>query len=62
MGFANNHLNDTTGMWRNVLWSNETKIELFGLNSKHYIWCKLNTAHHAVNTIPPVKQGGGSIM
>ena len=37
MEFAEKHLNDTAGMWRNVLWSDETKIELFGLNSKLYI-------------------------
>ena len=45
-----------------VLWSDETTIELFGLHSKHYIWCKPNTAHHPVNTIPTVKHGAGSIM
>ena len=49
-------------MWRNVLWSDETKIELFGLNSKHYVWHKPNTAHHPVNTIATVKHGGGRIM
>ena len=26
MEFVKNHLNDTAGMWRNVLWSDETKI------------------------------------
>lgn len=28
------HLEDV--MWQKVLWSDETKIELFGLNSKRY--------------------------
>ena len=40
MEFVKKHLNDTAGMWINVLWSDETKIEVFGLNSKRYIWCK----------------------
>ncbi len=31
--------------WR-ILWSDETKIELFGLNSKQYVWRKPGTAHH----------------
>ncbi len=31
--------------WR-ILWSDETKIELFGLNSKRYVWRKPGTAHH----------------
>ena len=40
----------------------ETKIELFGLNSKHLVWRKPGTTHHLLNTIPTVKRGGGSIM
>ncbi len=49
-------------MWENVLWSDETKVELFGHNSKRYVWQKNNTAHHQRNTIPTVKHGGGSIV
>ena len=49
-------------MWENVLWSDETKVELFGHNSKRYVWRKNNTVHHSKNTIPTVKHGGGSIM
>ncbi|ROL03945.1 Transposable element Tcb1 transposase [Anabarilius grahami] len=45
-----------------ILWSDETKIELFGLNSKQYVWRKPGTAHHLSNTVPTVKHGGGSIM
>ena len=37
-------------------------IELFGVNSKRYVWRKPGTAHHLPNTIPTVKHGGGSIM
>ena len=44
------------------MWSDEMKIELFGLNAKCYIQRKLSTAHHPSNTIPPVKHGGSSIM
>ena len=42
-------------MRNKILWSNETKIELFGLNAKLHIWRK-------AGTIPTVKHGGGSIM
>ncbi|KAK3535384.1 hypothetical protein QTP70_011608 [Hemibagrus guttatus] len=42
--------------------SEETKIELFGLNGKRHEWRKPGTAHHLANTIPTVKHGGGSIM
>ncbi|MGH0185707.1 UNVERIFIED_CONTAM: hypothetical protein FKN15_018690 [Acipenser sinensis] len=35
---------DPAAMWEKVLWSDETKIELFGQNSKHYVWRRPNTA------------------
>uniref|UniRef100_A0A8K9XX01 Transposase Tc1-like domain-containing protein n=1 Tax=Oncorhynchus mykiss TaxID=8022 RepID=A0A8K9XX01_ONCMY len=57
--FATSHLGDTPNMWKKALWSDETKIELFGNNAKRYVWRKSNTAEH---TIPTVKHGGGSIM
>uniref|UniRef100_A0AAZ3S8Q6 Tc1-like transposase DDE domain-containing protein n=1 Tax=Oncorhynchus tshawytscha TaxID=74940 RepID=A0AAZ3S8Q6_ONCTS len=60
--FATSHLGDTPKMWKKVLWSDETKIELFGNNAKRYVWRKSNTAHHPEHTIPTVKHGGGSIM
>uniref|UniRef100_W5NN98 Tc1-like transposase DDE domain-containing protein n=1 Tax=Lepisosteus oculatus TaxID=7918 RepID=W5NN98_LEPOC len=59
--FATSHLGDTPNMWKKVLWSDETKIELFGHNAKRYVWRKSNTAHHPQHTIPTVKRGG-SIM
>uniref|UniRef100_A0AAZ3SMH9 Tc1-like transposase DDE domain-containing protein n=1 Tax=Oncorhynchus tshawytscha TaxID=74940 RepID=A0AAZ3SMH9_ONCTS len=37
-----------------IIWSDETNIELFGLNAKRYVWRK-------PSTIPMVKRGG-SIM
>ena len=60
--FVKKHLNDTAGMWRKVSWSDEIKIELFGRNSKRYVWHKPNNAHHPVNTFPTVKHGGDRIM
>lgn len=55
-------MGDSETKWKKILWSDETKIELFGLNAKRYVWRKPNTAHHPENTIPTVKHGGGSIM
>uniref|UniRef100_A0A8C7MH88 SEC24 homolog D, COPII coat complex component n=1 Tax=Oncorhynchus kisutch TaxID=8019 RepID=A0A8C7MH88_ONCKI len=60
--FATSHLGDTPNMWKKVLWSDETKIELFGNNAKCYVWRKSNTAHHPEHPTPTVKHGGGSIM
>lgn len=55
-------MGDTENMWNKVLWSDETKIEIFGLNAKRCLWRKPNTAHHHEHTVPTVKHGGGSIM
>ncbi len=56
------HLKDSKMVTNKILWSDETKIERFGLNSKRYVWRKPGTAHHLSNTVPTVKHGGGSIM
>ncbi len=56
------HLKDSKLVTNKILWSDETKTELFGLNSKRYVWRKPGTAHHLSNTVPTVKHGGGSIM
>ena len=49
-------------MSKKILWSDETNIELFGVNARRHVWRKPGTAHHQANTIPTVKHGGGSIM
>uniref|UniRef100_A0A673FPF7 Transposase Tc1-like domain-containing protein n=1 Tax=Sinocyclocheilus rhinocerous TaxID=307959 RepID=A0A673FPF7_9TELE len=35
--FAKDHAVKPEGYWRNALWTDETKIELFGLNEKRYV-------------------------
>ena len=55
--FAKKHMKDSQTMRNKILWSDETKIELFGVNSKWYVWRKPGTAHHLPNTIPTVKHG-----
>jgi hypothetical protein len=47
---------------RNVLWSDERKIELFCHNDHRYVWRKKGEACKPKNTIPTVKHVGGSIM
>ena len=42
-------------MRNRILWSDETKIELLGLNAKCHLWRK-------PGTIPTVKHGAGRIM
>lgn len=48
--------------WNKVIWSDETKIEIFGRNTATHVWRKNGTAYNKKNTIPTVKFGGGSIL
>ena len=47
--------------WRNVFWSDETKI-LFGHNDHRNVWRKKREACNPKNTIPTVEHREGSIM
>uniref|UniRef100_A0AAQ6ICM7 Transposase Tc1-like domain-containing protein n=1 Tax=Anabas testudineus TaxID=64144 RepID=A0AAQ6ICM7_ANATE len=57
--FAKQHLDVPQHYWQK---QNQTKIELFGKNTQHYVCRKKGTAHQHQNLIPIVKHGGGSIM
>ena len=48
--------------WEKVIWSDETKVKLFGRNTATSVWQKNGTAFKKQNTIPTVKFRGGSIM
>ncbi|CAJ0968367.1 unnamed protein product [Ranitomeya imitator] len=60
--FAHDHLEYSETDWFKVLWSDETKIEIFGANHTRDVWRLDDTAYDPKNTIPTVKHGGGSIM
>ena len=49
---ANEHLNDSEKAWEKVMWSDETKIELFGINWTRRVWRKINDDYNPKNTIP----------
>uniref|UniRef100_A0AAY5KG10 Transposase Tc1-like domain-containing protein n=1 Tax=Esox lucius TaxID=8010 RepID=A0AAY5KG10_ESOLU len=55
------NLNDSEN-WVKVLWSYETIIKLFGINSTRCVWRKRNAAYDPKNTIPTVKHGGGNMF
>ena len=44
------------------MWSDETKIELLGINSTRRVWRKRNAEYNPKDTIPTVKHGGGNLM
>lgn len=60
--FANEHLGKDQHFWNNVLWTDESKVELFGHSTRRHVWRKPKTAFDHKNLIPTVKHGGGNIM
>uniref|UniRef100_A0AAZ3QEP1 Uncharacterized protein n=1 Tax=Oncorhynchus tshawytscha TaxID=74940 RepID=A0AAZ3QEP1_ONCTS len=55
LGVCQNAPKNSQTIRNQILWSDESKIELFGLNAKHHVWRK-------PGTIPTVEHGGGSII
>uniref|UniRef100_A0A8B9JYE2 Transposase Tc1-like domain-containing protein n=1 Tax=Astyanax mexicanus TaxID=7994 RepID=A0A8B9JYE2_ASTMX len=60
--FAKEYLDKPQSFWENVLWTDETKIELFGNAKQQFVYRRRNEAYKEKNTLPTVKHGGGSIM
>uniref|UniRef100_A0A0K8VY49 Transposable element Tcb1 transposase n=1 Tax=Bactrocera latifrons TaxID=174628 RepID=A0A0K8VY49_BACLA len=60
LAFARKHLFRQN--WKNVLWSDETKINMFGSDGKQYVRRPTNTAFDPKYTRKTVKHSGGSIM
>ncbi len=48
--------------WNNILWTDETKINLYQSDGKRRVWRRKGTAHDPKHTISSVKHGGGSVM
>ena len=60
--FTKEHLDDPEEASEKVMWSDETKIGLFGIKSTPRVWSKRNAEYNPKNTIPTVKHGGGNLM
>ncbi len=59
--FAKDNLDDPEEAWEKVMWSDETKILIFGINSTRHVWRKKDE-YNLKNTIPTVKHGGKNVM
>lgn len=62
LNFARDNLKHEGHFWESVLWSDETKLELFGHMDAAFVWRRKGEAFNPKNTVPTVKHGGGSIM
>ncbi|XP_062849643.1 zinc finger protein 638 [Trichomycterus rosablanca] len=60
LNFAREHLDKPEAFWKSILWTDESKIELFGHNHRCHVWRKVNTAYKENNLLPTVKHGGGN--
>uniref|UniRef100_A0A914YUJ1 Transposase n=1 Tax=Panagrolaimus superbus TaxID=310955 RepID=A0A914YUJ1_9BILA len=60
--FAREHQHWTVEQWKKVLWSDESKFNLFGSDGKRYIRRPVNQRFNPRYQIPTVKHGGGSVM
>ena len=59
---AKTFLDKENCFWEQVLWSDETKIELFRHNDVQKIWRMKGEAFLPKNTVPTLKHGGSSMM
>ena len=60
--FAKQHPKKPSQFWNNILWTDETKINLYQSDGKRRVWRRKGTAHDPKHTTSSVKHGGGSVM
>ncbi len=61
--FAKNHVNWTKEQWRRVLFTDESKFEIFGAGKRRmYVRRMANERFKSYCLKPTVKHGGGSVM
>ena len=60
--FAKEMLEKPVDFWKNVVWSDESKFNLFGSDGKIMVWRTPREEFNPKCTIPTVKHGGGSVM
>lgn len=62
LSYSKAHLDKPASFWNKILWTDKTKIELFGHNKERCAWRMKNTTFKEKHLLPTVKFGGGSIM
>ncbi len=60
--FAEDNLAKSMNYWNHVLWSNESKVHLFGSDGVQHVWRCPGEEYQENCALPTVKYGGGSIM
>lgn len=60
--FAKKYINQDFNFWKKVIFSDESKFNIFGSDGKQIVWRKPNTEVQKENLCPTVKHGGGNCM
>lgn len=60
--FAKKHADNPIAFWKRVLWSDESKFEIFGTKQRSRVWVKPGEDLLDKNIKKTVKHGGGNIM
>ncbi|GFV15526.1 transposable element Tc1 transposase [Trichonephila clavipes] len=60
--FTKTHQLKTDNFWKKVIFSDESKFNIFGSDGRRTVWRKSNTVLDPKNLRPTVKHGGGSVM
>ncbi len=60
--FAEDKQTKDMDYWNHVLWSDETKINLFGSAGVKRVWRQPGEEYKDKCVLPTVKYGGGSVM
>lgn len=62
MSYAKQFGNEPCSFWDQVLFSDESKFNIFQSDGHSRVWRKPNTAYNEKNLKPTVKYGGGGVM
>lgn len=62
MEFAKKYLNHGPEVWKNFIFSDESKFNIFGSDGKQIVWRKANTELQKETLCGTVKHGGGNVM
>ncbi len=60
--FAEDKQTKDMDYWNHVLWSDETKLNLFGSDGVKRVWRQPGEEYKDKCVLPTVKRGGGSVM
>ena len=55
-------LEKLSSFWESVIWSDESKFNLFGSDGKMMVWTSPHKEFDPKCTVPTVKHGSGSVM